>query len=85
MSSARFAKRVIYSFLCAMARGKTASPASAVLHGAWAFLRTYLLRRGFLDGAQGLGVALMNGQASYYKYIKLWYLQQKSEQQAPPR
>lgn len=67
------------------ARGKTASPASAVLHGAWAFLRTYLLRRGFLDGAQGLGVALMNGQASYYKYIKLWYLQQESEQQAPPR
>lgn len=63
-----------------LARGKTATPASAVLHGAWAFLRTYLLRRGFLDGGQGLGVALMNGQASYYKYIKLWHLQQQAEQ-----
>ncbi|MBY4895634.1 glycosyltransferase family 2 protein [Cupriavidus sp. AU9028] len=57
------------------ARGKTATPASAVLHGTWAFVRTYLLRRGFLDGAQGLGVAMMNAHASYYKYIKLWHLQ----------
>ncbi len=68
----------------AFARGKTASPASAVVHGAWAFLRTYLLRRGFLDGAQGLGVALMNGQASYYKYIKLWLLQAQARQSADP-
>lgn len=67
-----------------LARGKTATPASAVLHGAWAFLRTYLLRRGFLDGGQGLGVALMNGQASYYKYIKLWHLQQQARDGAPP-
>jgi glycosyltransferase involved in cell wall biosynthesis len=65
-----------------LARGKTATPASAVLHGGWAFLRTYLLRRGFLDGGHGLGVALMNGQASYYKYIKLWHLQRQAQENA---
>ncbi|WP_296224032.1 glycosyltransferase family 2 protein [Ralstonia sp. UBA689] len=68
----------------AFARGKTATPASAMLHGMWAFLRTYLLRRGFLDGGQGLGVALMNGQASYYKYVKLWLLQVQARQSAGP-
>jgi glycosyltransferase involved in cell wall biosynthesis len=66
----------------AFQRGKTATPASAWLHGSWAFLRTYLLRRGFLDGPQGLAIALMNGQASYYKYIKLWLLQQQARQPA---
>ncbi|KAB0604837.1 glycosyltransferase family 2 protein [Cupriavidus pauculus] len=64
----------------AFRRGKTASVFSAWTHGSWAFLRTWLIRRGFLDGPQGLAVALMNGQASYYKYIKLWLLQQQARQ-----
>ncbi len=68
----------------AFARGKTASPASALLHGTWAFLRTYLFRRGFLDGPQGLGVALMNGQASYYKHVKLWLLHRQAAETPPP-
>jgi len=66
----------------AFQRGKRASVFSAWTHGTWAFLRTWLLRRGFLDGPQGLAVALMNGQASYYKYIKLWLLQQQATQPA---
>jgi len=66
----------------AFQRGKSASVASAWGHGAWAFLRAYLLRRGFMDGPQGLAVALMNGQASYYKYIKLWLLHQQAKQPA---
>ncbi len=59
----------------AFERGKRATPWTAVVHGLWAFVRTYVFRAGFLDGAQGFGVALMLGEASYYKYIKLWYLQ----------
>jgi glycosyltransferase involved in cell wall biosynthesis len=58
----------------AFERGKRATPWTAVVHGLWAFVRTYVFRAGFLDGAQGFGVALMLGEASYYKYIKLWYL-----------
>lgn len=55
----------------AYARGKRSSVASAAGHGLWAFVRTYFLKRGFLDGSAGFGVALMNAQASYYKYAKL--------------
>ncbi|WP_456281715.1 glycosyltransferase family 2 protein [Cupriavidus sp. JZ107] len=58
----------------AFSRGKRSSPLAAAGHGLWAFLRTWLLRRSILDGAEGFGVALMNAQASYYKYLKLWYL-----------
>lgn len=54
--------------------GKRATPSSALFHGVWAFVRTYVVRLGLLDGAQGFGVACMNAQASYYKYIKLWHL-----------
>ena len=37
----------------AFAKGKTSSPLKAVLHGLWAFIRTYIIRAGFLDGAAG--------------------------------
>lgn len=67
----------------AFQRGKRATAFSAWTHGSWAFLRTWLFRRGFLDGSQGLAVALMNGQASYYKYIKLWLLQQQEQARQP--
>jgi glycosyltransferase involved in cell wall biosynthesis len=55
-------------------RGKRATPASAVLRGAWAFFRTYVLRLGLLDGWAGLMLALYNGQGTYYRYLKLWLL-----------
>jgi len=62
----------------AFAVGKTSSPLKAVLHGAWSFLRTYILRAGFLDGPQGLALAISNGQGTYYRYIKLWQLNKLS-------
>ena len=62
----------------AFARGKRASFASALGHGLWAFVRTYLLRAGFLDGAHGLALAISNAETSYYKYLKLWRLGQQA-------
>ena len=64
----------------AFAKGKTSSPLKAVLHGAWAFFRTYIMRAGFLDGAQGFALAISNGQGTYYRYIKLWQLNQDAGQ-----
>lgn len=64
--------------------GKTATLASAIGHGLWAFIRTYIVRRGFLDGAYGFALALSNGQTSYYKYLKLWHLCQASRQNKTP-
>ncbi len=64
----------------AFARGKTASPLKAILHGAWSFFRTYILRAGFLDGPQGFSLALANAKGSYLRYIKLWRLIKKSKE-----
>jgi len=63
----------------AFAKGKTSNPLKAVLHGFWAFFRTYILRAGFLDGAQGFALAISNGQGTYYRYIKLWHLHQDAK------
>ena len=55
-------------------KGKSASPGKALAHGCWAFVRTYFLRRGFLDGWMGLVLALSNAEGTYYRYLKLWLL-----------
>lgn len=69
----------------AYARGKRSSVAAALGHGAWAFLRTYVMRAGFLDGAHGLALSISNAETSYYKYLKLWQMQQVEEKQASKR
>ena len=56
-------------------KGKTASVGKAVGHGLWAFIRTYFLRLGFLDGRMGLVLAISNAEGTYYRYLKLWLLQ----------
>ncbi len=58
-------------------KGAQSSIIKAVLKGLWTFNRTYWLKAGFLDGAQGLMLAISNAEASYYKYLKLWALQHK--------
>ena len=56
------------------ARGKRGGLGKAIAHGMFAFLRTYLLRRGFLDGRHGLMLAIYNAEYAYYKYVKLMLL-----------
>ena len=59
------------------ARGKRGSLASAILHGGWAFFRTYVLRAGFLDGRHGFMLAVSNAEGTYYRYLKLMRLGEK--------
>ncbi|MBC8057113.1 MAG: glycosyltransferase family 2 protein [Rhizobiales bacterium] len=61
------------------AAGKSAGVGKAVLHGLFAFVRTYFFRLGFLDGPHGLMLAIYNAEYTYYKYIKLMLLK------TPPR
>lgn len=56
------------------ARGARGGLGKAILHGLSAFLRTYLLRRGFLDGREGFLLAVANAEVAYYKYVKLLLL-----------
>lgn len=51
--------------------GKRSSLAGAMLRAGWAFLRTYLLRLGVLDGSAGWNIARMNARTTYLKYRKL--------------
>jgi hypothetical protein len=53
------------------ARGERGSVAAAVGHGLWTFIRTYLLRLGFLDGREGFMLAVSNAEGAYYRYLKL--------------
>lgn len=56
------------------AAGKRGGLAKALPRAAWAFVRTYLLRRGFLDGRTGFMIALFNAQTVYYRFVKLGHL-----------
>lgn len=63
----------------AFAGGKRASIFSALGHGLWAFVRTYILRAGFLDGSRGLALAISSAEGSYYRYLKLWLTQEQDK------
>lgn len=51
---------------------KSASPAKAIVNGLYSFFRTYVLRRGFLDGHVGLIIAFSHMATNFYKYMKLY-------------
>jgi glycosyltransferase involved in cell wall biosynthesis len=55
-------------------RGRKASLSGAVLRGLWSFVRTYVLRGGFLDGREGFMLAVSNAEGTYYRYLKLMLL-----------
>ena len=38
----------------------------------FSFLRAYVFRLGFLDGAEGFLLAVANAEGSYYRYMKAW-------------
>jgi glycosyltransferase involved in cell wall biosynthesis len=69
-----------YSSLSAVQKnreGKKGGLLKAVTRGMWAFIRGYFLRGGFLDGREGFLLAVSNAEGTYYRYLKLMYLQDK--------
>ena len=56
-------------------RGKRVSVLSPITHGTGAFFRFYLIKRGFLDGFNGLVVSLLSGVETFVKYAKAVYLE----------
>lgn len=51
---------------------KTSSPLKAVVSGIFSFVKTYFFKRGFLDGTPGLIIAFSHMATNFYKYIKLY-------------
>ena len=64
-------------------KGTSASLGKALLPGFWAFFRTYVVRRGFLDGRMGLVLAISNAEGTYYRSLKLWLLQRPAARKEP--
>ena len=70
-------KLVQYSTLGAQqafAAGKRSSFGKAILHAFSAFMRSFVFKRGFLDGRAGLMVAISTAESTYHKYFKLMLL-----------
>lgn len=44
---------------------------AALGHGLWAFVRCYLVKRGFLDGRLGLVLAIYQAEGTFYRYMKM--------------
>lgn len=60
-------------------KGKSASLLQGISHGLACFLKMYVFRFGFLDGKQGLLLALLSGHSTFAKYADLWVRQQKNK------
>jgi len=60
--------------------GRRASAVDILIHPPAAFLRNYVLRRGFLDGTAGLLLSSVNAYSVLLKFAKLW-----ERQHTPPR
>lgn len=68
------AKMQHYSDLFAQDRaGKvSSSPLKAIGHGFFTFFKSYILKRGFLDGAEGYLISCYQAHTAFYKYFKLY-------------
>lgn len=67
----------LYSTLTAKIKhekGERGSLRKAVWHGVWTFLRSYVIKRGFLDGREGFMLAVSNAEGAYYKYLKMIFI-----------
>ena len=56
--------------------GRRTGPFDLIVHPVAAFLRNYILRRGFLDGTTGLTLSIVNAYGVFVKFAKLWEIQQ---------
>ena len=58
-------------------KGRDATLTQAIFHGLWAFIRSYFLRAGFMDGREGFMLAVSTAEGSYYRYVKRMLMKQR--------
>ncbi len=58
--------------------GRRAGALDLAIHPPAAFLRNYVLRRGFMDGSAGLVISLLNAYGVFLKFAKLWEIRRCS-------
>lgn len=53
-------------------KGKVySSTAKAFLRGVFTFFKSYILKKGFLNGPEGFQISIYNANTAFYKYLKL--------------
>ncbi|WP_208598992.1 glycosyltransferase family 2 protein [Desulfonatronum thioautotrophicum] len=57
---------------------KSSGPMKALLHGSFAFFKSYVLQRGVTQGYEGLLISAYNGHTAFYKYLKLHEANQRA-------
>ena len=50
---------------------KKSGPTKAIARSVWAFFKSYVLERGFLQGAEGLTISAYKSQVVFWKYLML--------------
>jgi glycosyltransferase involved in cell wall biosynthesis len=60
---------------------KRVSMAGAFGHGLWAFLKHYIVKRGFIDGWAGFVIAFGNFEGTFYRYAKRY---EQTQDWTPP-
>lgn len=58
---------------------KSSSQFKALMHGMFAFIKSYILKKGFLGGYEGFVISAYNGHTAFYKYLKLHEANSRSE------
>ena len=53
-----------------VSRGKTVTYSLLLFDPMWTFFRSYVLKRGYLDGSEGLTIAYMTALYNFVKYAK---------------
>jgi len=61
----------------AHANGRAGSVVSLIISPAFAFIRSYVLKLGFLDGVQGFIIARFAAHYAFLKHLKLWEMKHK--------
>jgi glycosyltransferase involved in cell wall biosynthesis len=55
---------------------KNSSPSKAVFNATFTFIKKYFLKRGFLDGYPGLLISFAHMSTNFFKYMKLYEINQ---------
>ena len=63
--------------------GRRTGPLGLIVHPPAAFMRNYVLRRGFLDGTAGLTISAVNAYSVFLKFAKLWEIQCQAQSRPP--
>lgn len=65
-------------------RGKKIGLVGVIVKAFWTFVRIYIIRRGFLDGKEGVILAAVAAAGSFFRYSKLWFLNRNTNWKPQP-